>query len=50
MLINTSLGTLIDTGSVIAALKSGQIGYLGIDVYEQEDNIFFSRSLFKHHY
>jgi D-lactate dehydrogenase len=41
MLINTSRGGLIDTASVIAALKSGQIGYLGIDVYEQEENIFF---------
>lgn len=35
MLINTSRGGLIDTKSVIQALKSGQIGYLGIDVYEQ---------------
>jgi D-lactate dehydrogenase len=41
MLINTSRGGLIDTSAVIAALKSGQIGYLGIDVYEQEENLFF---------
>jgi D-lactate dehydrogenase len=41
MLINTSRGGLIDTASVIAALKAGKIGYLGIDVYEQEENIFF---------
>jgi D-lactate dehydrogenase len=41
MIINTSRGGLIDTTSVIAALKSCQIGYLGIDVYEQEENIFF---------
>jgi D-lactate dehydrogenase len=41
MLINTSRGGLIDTSSVIASLKSGQIAYLGIDVYEQEENIFF---------
>jgi D-lactate dehydrogenase len=41
MLINTSRGGLIDTGCVIAALKTGQIGYLGIDVYEQEENLFF---------
>ena len=41
MLINTSRGGLIDTNSVIEALKSGQIGYLGIDVYEQEENLFF---------
>jgi len=41
MLINTSRGALIDTTSVIAALKSGHIAYLGIDVYEQEEHIFF---------
>jgi len=41
MLINTSRGALIDTASVIAALKSGHIAYLGIDVYEQEEHIFF---------
>jgi D-lactate dehydrogenase len=40
-LINTSRGGLIDTKSVIDALKSHQIGYLGIDVYEQEDKLFF---------
>lgn len=41
MLINTSRGHLIDTSAVIAGIKSGQIGYLGIDVYEQEDELFF---------
>lgn len=41
MLINTSRGGLIDTAAVIAGIKSGQIGYLGIDVYEQEDELFF---------
>lgn len=41
MLLNTSRGGLIDTKSVIQALKSGQIGYLGIDVYEQEEKLFF---------
>lgn len=41
MLINTSRGGLIDTKAVIDALKSKQIGYLGIDVYEQEDKLFF---------
>ncbi|MGQ4273368.1 2-hydroxyacid dehydrogenase [Terrihabitans sp. B22-R8] len=41
MLINTSRGGLIDTGAVIAALKSHQLGYLGIDVYEQENALFF---------
>lgn len=41
MLINTGRGALIDTPAVINALKSGQLGYLGIDVYEQEDKLFF---------
>ncbi|OIR06967.1 D-lactate dehydrogenase [mine drainage metagenome] len=41
MLINTSRGGLIDTKAVITALKSKQIGYLGIDVYEQEEKLFF---------
>lgn len=40
-LINTSRGALIETKSVIRALKNKKIGYLGIDVYEQEENIFF---------
>lgn len=42
MLINTSRGGLIKTSHAIAALKSGQLGYLGIDVYEQEENLFFN--------
>jgi len=41
MLINTSRGGLIDTKAVIEGLKSGKIGSLGIDVYEQEENLFF---------
>ncbi len=41
MLINTSRGGLIDTPAVIKALKSGKIGYLGLDVYEEEANLFF---------
>lgn len=40
-LLNTSRGGLIDTGAVIRALKSGRIGNLGIDVYEEEDSLFF---------
>lgn len=40
-LLNTSRGALIDTSAVIQALKSGRIGNLGIDVYEEEDNLFF---------
>jgi D-lactate dehydrogenase len=41
MLINTSRGGLIKTADAIAALKSGHLGYLGIDVYEQEEHLFF---------
>ncbi len=41
MLINTSRGALIDTNAVITALKSSQIGALGLDVYEQESELFF---------
>jgi D-lactate dehydrogenase len=41
MLINTSRGGLIDTPAVIDALKSGEIGYLGLDVYEEEADLFF---------
>lgn len=41
MLINTSRGGLVDTRSVIDALKSGQLGYFGTDVYEEEENLFF---------
>lgn len=41
MLINTSRGALINTKKVIEALKAGQIGYLGIDVYEEEQGLFF---------
>jgi D-lactate dehydrogenase len=41
MLINTSRGALINTQAAIDGLKSGAIGYLGIDVYEQEADLFF---------
>jgi len=41
MLINTSRGALIDTEAVITGLKSGKVGYLGLDVYEQEADLFF---------
>jgi D-lactate dehydrogenase len=41
MLINTSRGALINTNDVIGALKEGKVGYLGIDVYEQEEKLFF---------
>jgi len=41
MLINTSRGGLVNTMEVINALKSGQIGHVGLDVYEEESNLFF---------
>jgi len=41
MLINTSRGGLVDAKAMIKGLKSGRIGYLGLDVYEQEENLFF---------
>lgn len=41
MLINTSRGGLIDTKAVIEALKNKKIGLLGLDVYEQEADLFF---------
>jgi D-lactate dehydrogenase len=42
MLINTSRGGLIHTKDMIAALKAGKIAYVGLDVYEQEDKLFFN--------
>lgn len=42
MLINTGRGALVDTPALIEALKSGQLGYLGLDVYEEEADIFFA--------
>lgn len=42
MLINTGRGALIDTKALIRFLKSGHIGYAGLDVYEEEEGIFFS--------
>jgi D-lactate dehydrogenase len=41
MVINTSRGALVDTGAAIAALKSGHLGALGLDVYEEEGDLFF---------
>lgn len=40
-IINTSRGGLLHTADIIQALKTGKVGYLGIDVYEQEEKIFF---------
>ena len=42
MLINTSRGALIDTQAVIEGLREKTIAYLGLDVYEQEEGLFFS--------
>lgn len=41
MLINTSRGALVDTKAVIDALKHGKLGSLGLDVYEEEADLFF---------
>lgn len=41
MIINTSRGGLINTSDIIIALKNGDVDYLGIDVYEQEEKLFF---------
>jgi D-lactate dehydrogenase len=41
MLINTSRGELVETDAVIEGIKSGKIGALGVDVYEEEEGIFF---------
>ncbi|MGE0773258.1 MAG: 2-hydroxyacid dehydrogenase [Cyclobacteriaceae bacterium] len=41
MLINTSRGGLVNTKAVIDALKTKHIGSFGIDVYEEEDGLFF---------
>jgi D-lactate dehydrogenase len=41
MLINTSRGKLIDTAALVAALKSGRLGGVALDVYEEEEGIFF---------
>jgi D-lactate dehydrogenase len=41
MLINTSRGALIDSRALIASLKSGHLGSAGLDVYEEEEGVFF---------
>lgn len=41
MLINTGRGKLINTGDLIEGLRSKQIGYAGLDVYEEEQNYFY---------
>jgi D-lactate dehydrogenase len=44
MLINTGRGALVDSRALIEALKRGHVGAAGLDVYEEEEGIFF-RSL-----
>jgi len=41
MLINTGRGGLVDTKALIEGLKSGKIGAAGLDVYEEEESVFF---------
>jgi len=41
IIINTGRGALIDTKAIIKSLKKEKVGYLGIDVYEQEEELFF---------
>ncbi len=41
VIVNTSRGGLIDTEALIEGLKSGHIGAVGLDVYEEEDGLFF---------
>lgn len=40
-IVNTSRGGLVDTPAVVDGLKSGKVGFLAIDVYEEEEDIFF---------
>jgi len=41
MILNTGRGALVDTQALIAGLKSGHIGHVGLDVYEEEEHLFF---------
>ena len=42
MLINTGRGGVFDTEAALRALDIGQLGYLGLDVYEEEKGLFFA--------
>lgn len=41
MLINTSRGAVVDTAALVRGIKDGRLGYVGMDVYEEEDALFF---------
>jgi D-lactate dehydrogenase len=41
MIINTGRGALIDSKALLGALKSGHLGAAGLDVYEEEEGVFF---------
>lgn len=41
MLINTSRGAVVDTKALVRGLKTGKLGSLGLDVYEEEGDLFF---------
>ena len=41
MLINTARGGIVETQAMIDALKTGQVGSFGMDVYEKETGVFF---------
>jgi D-lactate dehydrogenase len=42
LLVNTGRGALVDTKALIDALKSGKVGGVAMDVYEQERDLFFA--------
>jgi D-lactate dehydrogenase len=42
MLINTGRGALIDSRALVTALKNGHLGFAGLDVYEEEEGLFFA--------
>ena len=41
MIINTGRGALVDASALIGGLKSGHVGHVGLDVYEEEEHLFF---------